>query len=429
MTDGKADELLLKVGVKVDDSEYINLKSDLKKNREESINLKVKPDERIFSANQDAIRERLDNKSNIQSKPSISEKDILQSNMKDSKKFLTDIINSKEDESKLSISKDKASEYLSKILDVEKKSANSLENLLNQEMDTKQENKKSVQGDSIGGMGIAGIVAGVVGALFYAQKQVLNAYTEKLSRELDIANLAAATGDTANNMTKLNYQAKNVGLSLEQVVHSATNFADDIFSGNNLEKMGMFAAMGKNPILDMKNIKTPEDAVKYQTKIFEDFKKGMMRGGFPEFVASKRAAGLAGIPENQILGYENFESKKNRGLALETKSLRGDVGSGQSIMGNFQDITSKLQDSTAVTDKLLSRGDIAKKISLQSAEITATTVNLINATLDFTGLADKNSKFSQIMGSQKGNQFILPDFSSSKKSPSAAAQAKSGGNN
>jgi len=461
MTDGVADELVLKVGVKVDDSEYINLKDDLKKNRQESINLKVKTDDRIlpanedairtrlanptskaipinekdinvskkipkvFSVNEEAIRDRLENKNLDDKKESskvISEKDIFESNLKQSKKYLTDIVNSKEDESKLSLSKDKAQEYLSKILDVEKKSEKSLENLLSKELETKQENKKKIEGESVSGLGLAGIIAGVAGALFYAQKQVLNVYTEKITRELDIANLAAATGDTADNMAKLNYQAKNVGLSLDQVVHSATSFATDIFSGKDQDKMALFGALGINPIQDLRNIKTPEDAVKYQTKIFEQSKKGFQQGGYPEFLANQQAANLAGIPANQILGYENFETQKNKDLALKTKGLRGELGSKESIMGNFEDLTSTLQNSTASMDKLLSRGDIAKKISLQSAEITANTVNLINATLNLTGIGDPNSKFSQILGAD-GNQFKLPNFNSKK--PSSTAQAKS----
>jgi hypothetical protein len=458
MTDGVAEELVLKVGVKVDNSEYIDLKEDLKKNRQESINLKVKPDERILPANEDAIRTRLANttsksipinekdinivkqKSKVfpineeaikdrlenknYKKEPISEKDILTSNLKDSKKYLTDIVNSKEDGTKSSLSKDKAQEYLSKILEVEKKSSNSLENLISKESEIQQENKKKIESESIGGFGIAGIIAGVFGAAFYAQKQVLNMYTEKLTRELDVANLAAATGETADNMTKLNYQAKNVGLSLDQVVHSAGNFATDIFSGKDQEKTAIFAALGINPVEAMRNIKTPEDAIKYQIKIFEETKEGYKRGGYPEFIATTKAANLAGIPQNQILGYENFESQKNKKLALETKGFRGEVGSKESIMGNFEDLTSTLQNSTASMDQLLSRGDIAKKISLQSADITAKTVNLINATLNLTGLGDKNSKFSQIMSSE-GNQYKLPNFSS--KGPSSTAQAKSGG--
>jgi hypothetical protein len=404
MSEGVAEELVLKVGVKVDDSQYVNLKEDIKKNKQDSMAFKLSSNEKITSSK------------------SISEKEILESNLKQSKKYLIDIINSKDDSAKFALSKDKAQEYLSKILEVEKKSANSLENLLTTEMENKKDssNKEKFSAELASG----GFIAAIVGALFYAQKQVLNVYSEKLSRDLDLSKLSTQTGETTENMARLNYQAKNVGLSLDQIVHSATNFATDIFTGKDQDKMALYGALGVNPIQDLKKIRTPEDAIKYQLEIFKKAQKGFLNGGNPEFLANQQAASLAGIPANEILSYENFGTKKNKNLALETKKFRGEIGSSSSVINNFEDLTASLQNSTASIDNLLSRGDIAKRISLQSADITTKTVNLINATLNITGVGDSNSKFTKIMEWGGGNE-NKPDFLTNK--PSSSAQVKSGG--
>lgn len=388
MAAGVVDELVIKVGLEVDDSDIDALKKELQNNKKNTI--KLKP-EIPFSG---SIPNSQDPLTNIQSK----------------------------------IDKEKTQETLNKILTENKKASDKLEDL----DERQKENNESIPSESggffTGSGGILALIAGILTGGYLLAKEVQQRYIEKLDREVNFANLSLVTGETADQMAKLNYQAKNVGLSLDQVVHNAQSFASDIFSGQNDQKAMLLGALGINPVELIKEAKTPEQFAKVQVDLFEKAKSGLTKGGFPEFLATQRASEISGVPQANSLGYENLFNKKNLQSADEISKLRGSVGSRDSIMGNFQDMNAALQRSTAAVDNLLSTGNVAKAISIGVADLRAQTVNLINATINQPNIKAAQSALRQSegVGGLGAGQAIFDQFS--HRPPSSSSQTKMGGN-
>lgn len=390
MADGIVDQLVIKVGIEVDDSEITDLKKELQNNKNNSI--KIKP-----SIDSSQPTNFLDNKSAV-----------VNNDLKSGKVF-SDILENEK----------KSKEYLKELVD---------DSNLTTQKNLNKENNSGGSGSDVGIIslgGLAAIIASLVSAGYLLAKEVQQKYIDKLDRELDFANLAYETGTTADQMARLNYMAKNVGLSLDQIVSNARNFVDDLFTGQNEQKSMLLAALGINPLEKIRNIKTPEEAASFQADIYKQINSALVQGGFPAFIASQRAANIAGIPASQAFGYQNLLTGKNFQQAQEIEGFRGSVGSKESIINNFQDITTALQKSTAAVDRLLSTEDIAKKISIQTAEIQATTVKLINATLNIaTPNNSLNNTLSRPLGF--GNENSIGNFYPS--TPSSSAQTKAGGN-
>lgn len=397
MAEGIADELVLEIKTKVDDSSYVSLKDDLEKNKKQGITLK----------------------------PTMQE--IYGANLKQSKTFLKGIIDGPEGETN-AISKEKATELLAKILESERKSANSLENLLEKEEKNKEkDNAKSGDGDGemIPPTSLWAIVTAVLG--FISSSAIRGMYIDKINRELDIANIAYETGQTADSMAKLNYQAKNVGLSLDQIVHNAQNFTESLFTGQDDQKAMLFAALGINPLDQMRGIKTSEDAIRAQKTIYNQSEKALESSGFAPFIARQQAAKLSGIPLNQAFGYENLNSKRNLEQTNEIVKIRGSLGSKEDIMANYQDITSSLQKVTASIDQLLSTQNVIKNIIIGTADLKAGVVNLINSGLNPTTEAQaKQNTYAGNPGAYSGQAIFDYMYSKNHKGVSDSAQVKMG---
>lgn len=397
------DELVVKVGVKVDESEYLNLKKELESNKQQSINIKVKKKDELLEKN-------------------LNEKDVLGLNSRDAKKYLKNIIN-ENDQERYSLSTQKANEYLSKILEIEKRNSTTLEEAFEKLEADKLGDGPSKKTADRGA--IAGFIASVVGALYAPMLIIQKEYNEKLDRELNLASLSYQTGQTVDAMAKLNYQAKNVGLTLDQVVHNADNFFDSIVSGQDDRKTMLLGALGIDPIQMAAKVKTPEDLAKMQEEINQKAAKGLKGSGYPEFYNRHIAAGLSGIPDNEAFGYSNLNTKRNQSLAQGISDTRGSIGTRQSVMENFQDISTSLQKSTAAVDRLLSTGDVFKNISIKAASIKSDTVSFINATVDFTGIGNKGGVINRALQGAEDASHHRGKWST--KSPSSSAQTKAGG--
>lgn len=328
MADNTADSLVIKVGLDIDKSEYIDLKKELKDNKKNSLNLKVNPE------NLSGIKP--DNTSNTE-------------------------------------------KVLKEILEQEKKQNNILDNK-SQKLSRNEENNNE-SGTSV--TGVLGAIIGVVTAAYVAANQLQKKYTEKLSREMNLASLSYQTGQTVDKLAKLNYQANNVGLTLAQVANSAANFSDDLFDGSNERKSMMLAQLGINPFDLAQNAKGPEDIAKLQQYIQKTITNSAKDRGFSTFSATNLASKYSGISAQDAFGYSKLFNKETVKNANEISEARGPIGNRDEVMKNFQDLNLQLQKSSAGIDKMLSTSDIAKKISIGVAEIEAGTVKLVNATINF----------------------------------------------
>lgn len=172
-------------------------------------------------------------------------------------------------------------------------------------------------------------------------------------------------------------------------------------------------------------MKTPEDVAKLQASIADQIKKALVQGGYPAFLASLLASQLTGIPQSEQFAYQHLNSAKTTKNANQIAAMRGSVGSSESIIGNFQDVTVELQKITAGFDKLLSTGDIAKTISIKVAHIKADVVNFLNK-----GLDSANKRDDGIVGTATRlakDIFHMPQIRNTNQAPSSSSQVKAGG--
>jgi len=358
-----AEDLVVKIQVEVDDKSYEAFKKNLKETAHNPL---------FFSptAKESGI-------SNSTREPPTNYSETATSNIDPTKKF--------------TVSGDKATELLEKLLEVEKKEKESLESLAD------DAEKASVKNSSQGGGG-DGFLSAVssknwiaiakmaFGGLKKAADKISQELVEKTNRELGIASTSFEMGLTPDEIAKIGFAAKNVGLSLEQVVKSASSFAEEIQNGLPVEKAGIFSAAGINPVQLIRSAQSPEDIIKVQSKIWSDVFKSIKESGVSSIVASQKASYLTNIPSGQGLAYQNLFSDKNKGLVADISKTRGEIGTTDKLLSNFQEVTASQQKLNAAMDRLLSVKDVAKTITMEYANIKTTSVTLIADTLDIEKL-------------------------------------------
>lgn len=344
------ESLQLKIAIEVDDEEYQTLLKEIKKNKKEFIKIKpISEDEKINSYNDNVLNLKLEQLNNIVNK--INNKSLLKS--------------------------ENGEDQLKKLIELEKKEVDLTEKSIDL---ISNKNKSSPEGESsslLAAGGPAAIIALIGAALLKGSEFVQNKYTEKINRELDLANLSFETGETTDSLAKLSYQAKNVGLSLQQVVQSAANFADEL-SGTNLsdEKAQLYQALGIDVRREFSQAKTAEDFARIQLRVFNQARQGLLNAGQGDFISNIRASKLTGIPLNQAFEYENLNSKRNIDSAEKIKSARGNIGSKEDILENYTKLNEASQRSQASIDAVLST-EAVKNFVIKTAEMKADVINLI----------------------------------------------------
>jgi hypothetical protein len=346
MSDGIVDELLLKIGVKVDDKEFKELRKqvdDLQKG-----SAKIKPSIKSESGNSNALAV---SSSNPEDKESV--KDLLDY-VKESTGYLKKISEStgKKDKEK------------------EKK---------------KKENEEDFDKDF-------DLVKRAVNMIVDFSGMIQQKYTEKLNRDMDIASLAYQTNLATDSLKELGYRTKIVGVSLESVVENAKNFSNEVFSGSNDQQIALANALGIDLVGVMRKAKTPLETAKAQSTLYDQtFKSLLPSFGFAQ--ASARASQVSGLSRDEAFRYQHLNDKTVIDGARELAALRGPMGDKNKIFSDYEQNNLSMEKVKAASDRALSVAGYAQKISIDRADMQAKFVNIIAEGINgVSGLASKQTQ-------------------------------------
>jgi len=330
MSDGIVDELLLKIGVKVDDKEFVELKKQVDDLQKGSARIRTG----VFNKSS-AVNSLGSISSNPEDKETIKD---LADNIKDSK--------------------------------------DSLRKIADSTLKTENKNNKDKMQDSgidlVGGLGIGAILNQMINLSAVIQQK----YTEKLNRDMNIASLAYETNLTTESVKELGYRSKLVGVSLESIVENAKNFSNEVFEGSNDKQIALANALGIDLVGVLSKAKTPLETARAQSKLYDQvFRSLLPTFGFAG--ASSRASQVSGLSADEAFRYQRLNNPLTIAGARELSALRGPIGSRDEIFTNYQQNALSLEKVQAASDRALSTASIAKQISIDRADMQAKVVTII----------------------------------------------------
>lgn len=328
------DELVQKIVIEVDDKDVIDLEKELKELRKNTLNvLKV---------------EREKGTPNAAGKFDTEEKGTLKESLATQKQSL---------------------ELLKKISDLEKK----------EEYDKLRKNGEGKEEEGSGlvgfGLGLAGLLTAFAGIVTAGSAKIQKMYTEKLDREMDLASLAYETGQTVDTMKDLNYQARLVGLSMDEITDASKNFANEVFTGSNQQQMAIANALGINLVQRIRDAKTPQQMAMIQSDLYKETFEKLLPKGYA--FASSQASKLSGLSSDEAFRLQHINDSTVVKGARQLSDLRGSIGSRAEVIERYEQNNLSQQRVKANLDRALSAGNVAQRISIDRANMEAKVVNLI----------------------------------------------------
>jgi tetrahydromethanopterin S-methyltransferase subunit F len=237
----------------------------------------------------------------------------------------------------------------------------------------------TMTGGAIGaavGLAVSGLVAGIVALM----ESLQNKMADKFERELDLHKLSQATGRSVDQIYKLSNQAQLAGTSLQEVVAAGKSLQQELLFGMSDQKAMMFMALGINPMETQRKAKYDPMATAYDLNA----QLNKATQGLPAGLASTVKSGL-GISENLQYGLNHIGSANVVNMADQVSGVRGGMQSGDEWRSAFVEFKGATQKMQAAIDKALSTS-LATQGVIKYMDVKAQAVTLVANSV--SGLSD-----------------------------------------
>lgn len=386
------DELIFKVGVKVDDDQLKRLREEIKRLQEDgsknAINLGINAGHTgstsAFSSSQSNILD--------------SYSDEIAASLVLSEKHLNDMLSIlKDDKTRKTRKTDAESEGRNKNLEGPIPFVNNVMN----------SNVGSLAGGAVGAVGgaiaggnviagaqIGSAIGGLVQKFFGIAKEKIEAvsklFDQRLTEDIHFRQLSQQTGMLPEQLYKLGVQAKLAGTSLEEVVSSNQRLSDELIGGIDDKKAQLLMALNINPREAL--LSSGGNVAKLNQTIFERASKAT--SNLPAAFRTSALNLLGYSPEEQTsrryLYRKDVSNRAQQSLNIATNNGKTPFETGDKLEKTILDFMGAEQDFLASIRSALTTGNIAQTLSTGLMQVKAETVQLIvGAVDDIMGLGKK----------------------------------------
>jgi len=234
------------------------------------------------------------------------------------------------------------------------------------------------------GSAIGNLVEKILGGIKEKLEGVSKLFDERLTEDIHFRQLSNQTGLAVESIYKLGVQARLAGSSLEEVIDSNQNLADELITGISEKKAQLLLALNINPREAL--IRSGGDIGKLNQLIFERAQKALV-GANPYY----RTSVLKGIgysaEEQTSRNYLYRPDTRNRAeqtFNIATQNGAVPLRTGEQLQQEVLDFRGAVEDFKGSIRSALSAGNLAQTLSTALMTVKADVVNLIATSI--TGL-------------------------------------------
>lgn len=242
------------------------------------------------------------------------------------------------------------------------------------------------------GAAYGGLIYKILGSLKDVFEGVSKKFESQLNENLQFDIIRRQTGMTSEQIYKLGQQAKIAGSSLQEIIDSNQSLANELIGGISPEKAQLTMALNIDPQELL--IKSNGDVAKLKQMWFERTQKAL-EGANPAFkTAYLNIAGFSAEEANARNYLYRPENKKAAQALLNQATLNNKVPF-RNPEENFQDRTqyyAAQQKAAAAARAGLTAGGVAKGVAIDTMEVEAGIVNIGATTVNFLG--EKGAEFN-----------------------------------
>ena len=249
----------------------------------------------------------------------------------------------------------------------------------------------------VGGAQLGAAIGGIVQKMAEVAKEkietVAKMFDSRLSEDIHFRQLSQQTGMTVDQIYKLGIQAKLAGTSLEEVVDSNQQLANELIGGLDEKKAQLLMALNINPREAL--LQSGGDIGKLNQMIFERAFKAT--GNLPAPFRSAELGILGYSPEGQnarrYLYRGDVQARADQTLNVATANGKTPFETGEKLQQTILSFIGATEDFKASIRSALTTGNIAQNLSTGLMRVKADVVQLIvGAVSDIEGLGNHETK-------------------------------------
>lgn len=247
---------------------------------------------------------------------------------------------------------------------------------------------------------IAGFVMGKIGdSVVKSLDTIMQKVEEKFTREMDLQKLSYLTGKSAEELYRLSTQAELAGSSLKEIREAGKSIAQELLFGMSDQKVMLYQSLGINPVDLLK--KANWDFTKLPELVDKAFKSSSASKNLPQQARSLFEASL-GIPEGIQPALANINRQNIKEQTDKIISTRGNIGRNEEWRTQYENFMGSRLRLRAASDKLYSTPAF-EKLSASYIDMKTNVVNLSAGTI--TGIENLINKLnpSSSSSSRLGN--------------------------